>query len=370
MKVENRVKICHVTCVHPRYDVRILKKECVSLSNNGYDVYLVVNDDKKDEVYKGVKIVSTGFVPCNRRDRLMKASSYVLDKALRINADIYHLHDPELLKISKILLKKGKKVIFDAHEDTEEQIKDKQWIPKYLRGIVAYLYGKYSLKKMKSLNGIISVTPNIVEKYKKRNANTIMVTNYPILDEEFAVDIISEENYIFFAGGISEQWCHERIAQAVLKLDDVSYMFAGKSDCKEYIEKICINERIKYLEVIPHEKVTEYYKKSIAGMAILECTQVGNEGTLGNTKLFEVMQAGKPVICSDLRLWRDIINEYKCGICVDSSDVNAIANAIKYLMLNHNKALEMGRNGRKAVEEKFNWRTQEKMLVDFYNRLN
>ncbi|WP_455600344.1 hypothetical protein, partial [Cloacibacillus sp.] len=67
------MKICHMTSVHKRYDVRILQKECVSLANAGYDVTLIVADNKEDEIYRGVKITSIDFHPKNRLDRIINS---------------------------------------------------------------------------------------------------------------------------------------------------------------------------------------------------------------------------------------------------------------------------------------------------------
>ena len=44
------MRVCHVTSAHLRYDLRIFRKECVSLEKAGYEVYLVVNDDIGDEI--------------------------------------------------------------------------------------------------------------------------------------------------------------------------------------------------------------------------------------------------------------------------------------------------------------------------------
>ena len=48
-------KICHITTVHPRYDVRIFIKECKSLAKTFCDVNLIVADGKGDETIDGVK---------------------------------------------------------------------------------------------------------------------------------------------------------------------------------------------------------------------------------------------------------------------------------------------------------------------------
>ncbi len=88
------VKVCHVTSVHPRYDTRIFIKECTSLANVGYDVTLLVADGKTDEIKNGVKIISVTGIPKSRFQRIIKSSNIMYKKALEVDAEIYHLHDP------------------------------------------------------------------------------------------------------------------------------------------------------------------------------------------------------------------------------------------------------------------------------------
>ncbi len=364
--------VCHITSVHPRHDIRIFEKECVSLSKEGYDVYLVVNDEGPNEEYKGVHIVSTGVKRKGRLERIIKAPKWVLKKAVEINADVYHLHDPELLSISDQLLRMNKKVIFDAHEDTEKQIQTKYWIPKLIRPIIGGLYSFYASGKFKRMSAIISVTPSIVDKLKKYNTNVVMVTNYPIIEELQVTNTQVDANkYVFFAGGIMEQWSHENVMDAVEQVEDVDYIYAGRGR-DAYLEILCNkgNGKSQYLGLLSHDDVMRYYHNSVAGLALLKSTtQVGKDGTLGNTKLFEVMEAGRPVICSDLKLWKEIVDKYKCGICVNPDDVSAIANAIKYLSQNAIEGNAMGERGRKAVENEYNWSTQEKTLFMLYDKI-
>lgn len=365
------MKVCHVTSVHSRYDIRIFEKECISLASAGYEVFLVVNDGNSDELKSGVHIVSTGSTSKSRLKRIIFSTNKVLKKAIEIDADIYQLHDPELLKIVTKLRKKGKKVIFDAHEDTEEQIRDKFWIPVWLRSIISKVYSKYAYTILSKLSGVITVTPKLVNKMRQYNENVAMVTNYPILKDNQSLDPSHNGfgHFLFFAGNVSEQWCQEVIAEAVGKVDDVEFWFAGRLDSDDYLKSIISHNRTKYLGIVSHSEVMEYYSKCLAGVAILKCAQVGKEGTLGNTKLFEVMQAGKPVICSELLLWKEIIDEYKCGICVNPDNVDEIVSAINYIKNNPEIASQMGENGRKAVKEKYNWSTQATELIEFYKKV-
>lgn len=365
-----RKKVCHITSVHNRYDTRIFYKECVSLAKNGYDVTLIVNDDKEDEYVENVKIVSTKFKPKNRFERIINSKNKIYKKATEVNADIYHFHDPELIPVGIKLKRKNKKVIFDAHEDTSLQIKDKQWIPKLLRNIIARLYSLYEINSAKKFDAIISVTPHIVEKFLKANKNTVMITNYPIIDIIQKVER-NPSNTICFAGGISRQWNHDKILKAIEGIEGITYLIAGNGT-KEYLDSLrslSAWNKVQYKGKVPHSEVKNIYAQSIAGMALNYSNQAKKEGTLGNTKLFEYMAAELPVICSNYKLWREIIEQYDCGICVDPNNIEEIKKAIKFILNNPEKAKVMGKNGRKAVMEKYNWGTQEKILLDLYEKL-
>ena len=86
-------------------------------------------------------------------------------------------------------------------------------------------------------------------------------------------------------------------------------------------------------------------------------------------KLFEYMAAGIPVVASDFPLWRKIVEDAKAGMVVDPLNPQAIAAAVEQLISDTALAEEMGRNGRKAVEEQYNWNHEEKELLKIYQSL-
>lgn len=366
-------KVCHMTSVHKRYDARILKKECVTLANNGYDVTLVVADNQKDETYMGVTITSINFTPKNRIDRILNSKKKMLAKALEIDADIYHFHDPELIPVGVFLIKHGKKVIYDSHEDYGQDIKGKTWIPSILRPLVAYIFDLYEKNNAKKFDAIITVTPHIVKKFSQYHNNVCMVTNYPIL-QETAPNIAQKKKQVCFTGLISPLWCHEDVIKAVNLLDDdVKYVLAGTTNI-DYLKKLRVldrKERIEYLGYIDSNAVNELQQSSLAGIAILNYGPIvcGNLGTLGNTKIFEYMSAGIPVICTDFVLWKEIIVKWQCGICVSPDDTESIRSAIEYLIQNPQKREEMGKNGLRAVRKEFNWESQKVKLIKLYAEL-
>lgn len=363
-------KVCHVTTVHTRYDTRIFHKECTSLARAGYDVTLLVADNVPDEIKNGVKITSIKIQARSRLQRILMSPKAALQKAIQINADIYHLHDPELLTIALRLKKLNKKVIFDSHEDVGGSIKAKEWIPKFLRPIVSSVYIKYTNTVTKQLDSVISVTPHIVENLKLINPKTIMLTNYPILTEQDkSIEKKQRTNAFVFAGGITNQWNHITILGALGKVD-ARYLLMG-TVAPAFLVQLTKHEaweKVDFLGKLPQEQVKTKLSSCVGGLAVVDYSDNmgGTLGTLGNTKLFEYMQAGIPVICTDFILWNGIIRKWNCGICVPPRDVASLAQAMQFLVDNPDIASKMGANGRLAVEKEYNWEMEEKKLLECY----
>ncbi|MCI8779905.1 MAG: glycosyltransferase family 4 protein [Lachnospiraceae bacterium] len=362
-------RVCHVTSAHRRYDTRIFQKECRTLAKEGYEVYLLVNDGNGSEVREQVKIISTGFWAQNRKDRFFKSHKKLLEKALEINADIYHFHDPDLLFWGLRLKKKGKTVIFDSHEIVREDIMDKAYIPKVMRFLISKVYSVCEEYVLKSIDAVIGVDPYQMRLLNKIGNNATMITNYPECIEVEDREIT--KNGICFAGAICSLWSHEKILN-ILDKTDVKYRLCGVAE-DLYLENLKKHRNWKYVDykgVMDHEDVLGFLEESIAGMALLgRIHNLGPEGTLGNTKIFEYMRAGIPIIATDFPLWKRIINKYKCGICVDLDKEEEIIEAIHFICNNPVEARKMGENGRQAYMEKFNWDTQIPALVGLYKKL-
>lgn len=367
------IKVCHITSVHRRYDVRIFHKECKSLVKAGYDVYLLVNDDKDDEEIDGVKIISLKAKVTNRFQRIFQLKKVLIKKALEINADIYHLHDPELLLIAYTLKKNNKKVVFDSHEDYLLTITEKTWLPKLLRPIIRFIYQIYEKQIIKRIDGAIVCYHWTYDRYNKLCKNVSMILNFPIIDDTKPITDYTKKA-IAFAGGIKSEWCHEEIIKTLEILKDVKYELAG--DIQDNYEKIIMNmegwKYVNYHGKISHQEVyNKVYKNASIGMCLLDYIAQckGHIGNLSNTKLFEYMFIGLPVIGTDFILWKEIIEKENCGVCVNPHNVEQITEAINYLLNNPDIMKEMGENGRKAVIEKYNWHIEEKKLIDFYHKV-
>ena len=368
-------KVCHITSAHSRYDVRIFHKQCKSLAANGYDVTLLVNDDVENEQIDGVHIRSTNFQPRNRFERMIMSRRLIEAEAIAINADIYHLHDPELLPVGLRLKKTGKTVVFDSHEDYLLTIADKNWIFRPLRPIVRTFYGWYEKYALEKFDGSIVCYHWTEERYRRYVDNVEMVLNFPVVREGQITPPDFSRRAICFAGGISPQWCHKEILIALSRIDNVTYELAGRlsGEYGNSLQHMDAWKQVNYHGIISQSEVfNTVYANSSIGMALLDYIPQckGTVGNLSNTKLFEYMYAGLPVICTDFDLWTDIIEKENWGIAVNPHNIDEISEAISYLLNNPEVAERMGKNGRSAVIKRYNWKVEEDKLLEFYSLLS
>lgn len=368
-----KLKICHMTSAHKSDDTRIFHKECTSLANNGYDVFLVSHGDSYTK--NGVTVVGLGDKPTGRFQRMISSTRNAYRQAKSLDADIYHIHDPELLPYAYKLKKEGKKVIFDSHEDYLSTITEKSWIPSFFRKLVFKVFKMYEKKVIGAIDAAVVCYHWTEDRYNEINENVKMILNFPILEDENTVIERSNLRKISFAGGISRQWCHKEIIEAIDSLEDVEYELAGRLSGAygEELKNLEGWKHVNYHGVLPHEEVKNtIYSNSSIGMALLDYIAQckGTVGNLSNTKFFEYMQMGLPLVCTNFKLWKEIIDEEECGICVNPHDVAGIANAIEYLLENPSIAKEMGRNGQRAVIYKYNWGVEEKKLLNLYEMIS
>jgi glycosyltransferase involved in cell wall biosynthesis len=303
---------------------------------------------------------------------MTKTVNQVLEKALEIDADIYHFHDPELLKIVKKLKRKGKKVIYDVHEDLPRQILAKHWIPIVFRKAISFVTEKYENRRGSTCDGIVAATPFIRDRFLKVNTNTIDVNNYPILKELLLdYDYNSKvEDEICYVGGITRV---RGIIELINSLDglNVRLLLAGtflEDGLREECRKMNSWNKIEELGFLNRDEVKEVYLRSKLGLVTLH--PIINYLDSLPVKMFEYMAAGLPVIASDFPFWKSIVEDNNCGLCVDPLDSKALADGIMFLLNNPEEAKVMGENGKKMVKEKYNWTIEEVKLLSFYKELN
>jgi len=362
-------KICHLSSVHKRDDIRIFRKQCVSLSKASYNTFLIIADNLKDEKIGNIQILDVGK-DSSRLKRMYFTTKRIYKKALEIDADLYHFHDPELLIVGLKLLKKNKKVIFDSHEDLPRQIIGKPYLKKYLKPVFSFLFEKLENYAAKKFTYIITATPTIRDRFIKINKNTLDINNYPLVNELHSDTFIqTKKNQICYVGGITIIRGLKYLIDS-LEFTNVKLKIAGGFENELFKKELMQSKgwrNVEELGFISREHVKKLLAESKAG--IVTFLPLPNHIDAQPNKIFEYMSASLPVIGSDFDLWKQIIEVNNCGICVNPTSPKEIANAINTIIEDSNLARLMGENGRKIVEEKFNWEKEEIKLINIYKKI-
>jgi glycosyltransferase involved in cell wall biosynthesis len=366
------MKVVHLTSVHPRHDIRVFRKQCRTLAAAGYEVNLVVADGKGDELADGIQILDAGAPQGRRLKRMTVTTRQVYDRGRALNADLYHLHDPELLPVALRLKRDGRKVIFDSHEDFPADILTKPYLNPVARIAIAGSFSLFERYAVPRLDQIIAATPAIRRKFERLGCAAIDINNYPLLEE--LSELIAWDKLRSTACYIGAMTSIRGVPELV---DAMALTGAGERlAIAGNFTEAQTGERCKaspgWVRVDDHgfvgrDRVREIMENAFAG--VVTFLPAPNHTDSQPNKMFEYMSAGIPVIGSNFPLWREIIEGNACGVCVDPTSPPAIARALDQLYGDQETGREMGARGRAAVLERYNWDSEGKKLVALYERL-
>lgn len=359
-------KVAHVSSMHRWFDERIFQKEAKSLAKAGYEVVYLVQHDKEETV-DGIRLVPL-LQHKNAFQRVFRTGFHLFRAALREKAAVYHLHDPDLLPVGLLLKLAGKKVIYDVHEDYQYNILAKERL-RGLRGPLAAAWRGFEKVCTRLFDWTLAVDSRIAEKFPP--AKTTVISNVPPLSfmEVTKQHARDGKLKIVFLGLIAAR---RGIYQLVEAMDYVRNPAAelhvmGSLNDAQLQERFAAHPRIVYHGRLPWEQLKAELAGADVGVLLFQPDRaLLNVSGGGNTKLFEFMAVGLPVLISDFPNLRATVDPIGACLPVDPTDPRKIAEAIDYLYEHPEVRRAMGENGRKAVRDRFNWEHEEKKLLEVY----
>jgi len=355
--------------------MRIFQKECSSLAQiSDFDVYLVAPGESRRE--NNVKVIGIGNNMKGRIHRIVNISRKAYKVAKGLRADIYHIHDPELLLFARKLKTPSNIVIFDSHENYPKQITEKKYLPLFLRSFISSLYRHYETYVVKKIDA--TIIPGLTlgsNPFKGRSKKTVIIDNCPIMDERRQfIKREKKEGNIFtvcYTGGLSEE-------RGITKLIEACYMagarliLAGRFSAEEYKQEILNMKEascLDYRGYCSYDEVTKIYEESDVGAATL--LKVGQYATMSNlpTKTYEYMQVGLPIIMTDTDYNVQLMQKENFAYLVDPDDVGKMSKVIKSISENYDQAIEKTELAYQLIQKKYNWNIESKKLIMLYKKL-
>jgi len=209
-------------------------------------------------------------------------------------------------------------------------------------------------------------------RHHKKLFNYIIIRNLPILK---LIDNIKFERDkrnkpgIIYAGGLTKVRGIKEIVQAMEYIGDRAELWLlGKWESEKFRSECENLEGWKYTKYIGFKNLQEVYSfTKSSDIGIINFLPIENHLKAGPNKPFEYMTCSLPIVMSNFPYWQEIFRD--CALFVDPYDSKDIAEKISYLLDNPNKAKELGKNGRKLIEEKYSWKAESKKLLEMYKNL-
>ncbi len=369
--------ICMLTTTHRPHDGRIFEKEAKSLAKEHNVTIIAPSENRGVEESGGVRVVTV------RKPASTLLHPVTLWRAFRASldheCDVIHCHEPDALLVA-LLLKavKGRKVVYDIHEHWPSEIPFDLGFPNaaVLTGFLESLLSPVELLLSRFADAKIAVSESVAERFRGNGTEPVIISNFSVAGSAPpAPQARGGRNVVYMAGnmqlfhGIRE--CIRALSKVTAKFPDVSLTLVGnvREDIGAIAARTDPRPEITLTGYLPYRQMYETLRAGSIGLLVFQPDYYNAYIGLPN-KLFDYMLCGLPVVASDFPEIRKVVGGAECGVLVDPTDPDAIAEAIIYLMEHPDEARWMGENGRRAVLERYNWGKEEVRLLCLYQSLN
>jgi glycosyltransferase involved in cell wall biosynthesis len=364
--------------VHIPTDGRVLYHECRSLCER-YDVTLACFDDHPPHTVSGVRIESVMPRPSGRRERWSRRAE-VVDVARRLEADLYHFHDPELIRPMKRLgAETGRPIVYDVHEHYPDAVTQRAWIPHALRGVTSRAADRYELRAAAAFDALVVADDALHERFSSTHPRVVTLRNYPPLDlfpppSDAPETHRSSRPTLVYSGSISQvrglatMLDTARIVRDVFP--DLRLVLVGTptEDARVPLAAALheMPECVEHLGPVPYEHLADVLRDADVGLSLLDPHPKYEKDV--PTKVFDYMAGCLPYVASDMLPLREATGGVG-GILVPPGDVAAAAEAVLTILQDEDRASRLARDGRGLVEERLNWSEQTRDLFGLYEGL-
>ncbi|HBC77026.1 MAG TPA: glycosyl transferase family 1 [Bacteroidales bacterium] len=304
--------------------------------------------------------------------------------------DFLHVHDLYMSKSGKSGIRRsGRKIpmVLDLHENYPYAVTTYNWTKGFLRNMLSRPFA-WREKEKEYLGyadriivlsddfrdeltgrypelpeGIFTALPNVPDLSQQAYADDIK-TDLSFKKERVLIlyfGVVAERRGIFDALDVFEQLAVENHPSCFLVIGPID-----KKDRERFLaktESVLLKDRVKYIPWIDLPELPAYLEISNICLAPFHKNPQHESGVAN--KIFDYMLGKKPIIASDCRPQKRLIEKYNCGI-IYSDSVEMKAAIIKLSEDDHLR-IEMGENGYRAIITELNSSLVKEKLLKIYS---
>jgi glycosyltransferase involved in cell wall biosynthesis len=213
---------------------------------------------------------------------------------------------------------------------------------------------------------LVTVSAKVLDTFRRRPKVCAIIMN---CSEDYRVDINKSNNAnmtLVYTGLIRKDLGLQKITAAIKDLKGVQLVTAGRVADRDLLNEMLKLSNVMYKGHMAPNDSLRLEASSDVMVALYDLQYPKNKLSSPN-KVFEAMMCSIPLITN---MEQELVGkEVGCGIIVDYDNLDQIKQAIILLRDNVEVRSRMGKNGRRAFEDKYNWNIMEQKLYDIYNKL-
>jgi glycosyltransferase involved in cell wall biosynthesis len=353
-----------------------VNKVCLFLQDQGYDVLLVgrllPESQALDRPYKTTRM----------RLLFRKGAKFYAEYNLRLfflllfrKADLLVSNDLDTLLANYCAsrLKKSCKLVYDSHEYYTE-------VPELMnRPRVKAVWERIERSIFPKLKWVYTVNQSIAQRYREKYTIDVKVVrnSAPRYQPEHQVTKkelgLPEDKFILIlqGAGINVHRGAEELIEALKLMGDVLLLIIGDGDVIPQIKKNVIEydlqNKVRILGKKPYLEMMQYTVHADLGFTLDKANNLNYRFSLPN-KVFDYIQAGTPIICTDLPEVRKVVEGHDVGLILNELTPESIAFAVNTLRNDQERLSELKLNCKRAAEKE-SWEGECEILKTIYPKV-
>jgi len=261
-------------------------------------------------------------------------------------------------------------IVYDSHEYFTE-------VPELVnRKIIKSIWKNIEKIIQPRLKNVITVNESIATIFREEyHQDVTVISNLPIINHSEAImghlpAGFNERPIIIYQGAVNIGRGIEELVFAMHHLLDFNLLIVGDGDKLSEImllvKKENLADRVYFTGRVSFDSLAWYTKQAVLGISLEQDMGLNYKLALPN-KLFDYMNAGIPVLASNLPEISRVVKDTGFGILISDFSPESIAGGIRKIY--NNKALyqELKRNAIQGVS-RYSWEGQEELLIRHYHK--